>query len=146
MSDHERADLAERLAAYLDLGSDVPVFRQIVDRVWLDVITGTLETGERLPTVRQLAIDLGVHPNTVSRAYEELRLLGVLITRPGQGTYVGLTRPDKPALERKAQLERLCRDLAAQSRALEIPLDEVIDTLVDMRAAERDPPGRKRRR
>lgn len=142
MSDHERADLAERLAAYLDLGSDVPVYRQIVDRVWLDVITGALETGERLPTVRQLAIDLGVHPNAVSRAYEELRLLGVLITRPGHGSFVGLTRPDKPALERKAQVERLCRDLVAQSRALEIPLDEVIDGLVELKAAGRYPPGK----
>ncbi|NIQ55192.1 MAG: GntR family transcriptional regulator, partial [Gammaproteobacteria bacterium] len=72
----------------------VPLFRQLVDRLWLEIITGTLEAGERLPTVRQLAIDLGIHPNTVGRAYTELELLGVLVKRPGHGTYVCLGPAD----------------------------------------------------
>ncbi|NIM49541.1 MAG: GntR family transcriptional regulator [Gemmatimonadales bacterium] len=138
MSDHERAGIAERLAMYLDPGTDEPLYRQIVDRMWLEVVTGTLETGERLPTVRQLAIDLGVHPNTVARAYEELQLLGVLLNRPGEGTFVGLAPPDKPALERRAQLERLCRDILSQSEALGISLDYVIETLTELRSSGRD--------
>jgi GntR family transcriptional regulator len=129
VADHERVDIAQRLAVYLDPGGDVPLYRQIVDRVWLEVVTGTLETGERLPTVRQLAIDLAVHPNTVARAYRELEALGVLMTRPGEGSYVGLAPPDKTELERRAQLERLCRDVVGQCRALGLALDDVIDTL-----------------
>ncbi len=138
MSDDERAGIAQRLALYLDLGSDDPLHRQIIDRLWLEVVTGTLETGERLPTVRQLAIDLSVHPNTVSRAYEELKSLGVLITRLGEGTFVGLAEPDKPALEHRAQLERLCRDVVSQSEALGISLDDVVEMLAELRSSGRD--------
>ncbi len=138
MSDHERASIAQRLALYLDFSSEEPLYRQIADRLWLEVITGTLDTGERLPTVRQLSVELGVPPSTVTRAYEELQLLGVLITRPGEGTFVGLTAPDTSALERRAQLQRLCRDVVAQSRALGIELEDVIERLTDLRRSEVD--------
>jgi DNA-binding transcriptional MocR family regulator len=90
--DSTRASLAQRLALYLDPASDEPLYRQIVNRLWLEVVTGTLETGERLPTVRQLAIDLSLNPNTVARAYNELEALGVLTRKPGQGTFVSLSR------------------------------------------------------
>ncbi len=138
MSEHESPGIARRLALYIDRSSEAPVFRQIVDRLWLEIITGTLETGARLPTVRQLAIDLNVRPDTVSHAYEELELLGVLITRPGQGTFVGLTSPDTTALERHAQLERFSRDIVSQSEALGLSLDEVIDALVELRNSDND--------
>lgn len=138
MSEQESTGVAQRLALYVDRSSEEPVSRQIIDRLWLEIITGTIETGDRLPTVRQLAIDLNVRPDTVAHAYEELELLGVLITRPGQGTFVGLTSPDTSALERHAQLERLCRDVVSQSEALGLSLDEVIDVLVGMRNSDND--------
>ena len=138
MSYSEAPDVAQRLALYIDRGRDEPVARQIVDRLWIEIITGTLETGQRLPTVRQLAIELGVRPQTVSQAYEELQLLGVLITRPGQGTFVGLTSPDRTALERRAQLERLCQDIVAQAEALGFTESEIIDALRDVRPPNRD--------
>jgi GntR family transcriptional regulator len=139
VSDHEPASVVQRLAIYLDPSSDEPMYRQIVDRLWLEIITGTVETGERLPTVRQMAIELGVRPATVTRAYKELELLGVLITRPGHGSFVGLSSPDATALERQAQLERLCRDLETQGEALGFTLTELIDALRELRSAERDP-------
>jgi GntR family transcriptional regulator len=138
VSSHEPSSLAQRLTLYLDPSDDAPLHRQIVDRVWLEVVTGTLETGERLPTVRQLAIDLSVHPNTVQHAYEELETLGVLVTRQGEGTYIGLALPDKGTLERRAQLERLCGDVAAQCRALGLSIDDVIDTLGALQTSERE--------
>ena len=106
--------------------------------MWLEVVTGTLETGERLPTVRQLAIDLAVHPNTVQYAYDELETLGVLVTRQGEGTYIGLAPPDQDTLERRAQIERLCGDVAAQCRALGLSLDDIIDTLSALQTSERE--------
>ena len=104
----ERSGLAQRLAPYLD-------------------------TGERLPTVRQLAVDLGVHPTSVARAYQELELLGVLVVRPG-GTFVALSSPDTSTLEREAQLERLCRDFLSQADAFGFTSHELIDTLRDLSA------------
>jgi len=122
---------------YLDPSADEPVYRQIVDRIWLEVVTGTLETGERLPTVRQLAVELGLRPDTISHAYRELETLGVLVTRPGKGTFVGLRSPDGSALERRAQLDRLCRDVLDQSMALGLPLDDVIEALIERRGVTR---------
>ncbi len=138
MPNHEPPSLAQRLAVYLDPSGDEPLHRQIADRVWLEVVTGTLETGERLPTVRQLAIDLALHPNTVAHAYEELETLGILVTRAGEGTYVGLSAPERDALERRAQLERLCGDVADQCRALGLSLDEVVETLSALQSSQRE--------
>lgn len=138
MSHDQLAGIAERLALYLDQGSETPVYRQIVDRLWLEVITGTLETGERLPTVRQLAIDLQLNPHTVSHAYEELELLGVLRTKPGEGTFVGLGPSAKSEIERRARLERLCSDVLSQAGALGFTLDEVMATLGELRSARHD--------
>lgn len=131
----ERAGLAERLALYLDKGSENPLYRQIADRVWEEVVSGTLETGERLPTVRQLAIDLGVHPGTVARAYEELEHLGILVKRPG-GTFIALSSRDTSLLERRAQLERLCRDLIDRASTFGFSATELIDTLTDLRSED----------
>lgn len=139
----DRSDIAARLAPYLDKGDETPLYRQMVDRLWLDVITGTIDVGERLPTVRQLAVDLGVHPGSVERAYRELGRLGVFVVRPG-GTYVALGSPDTPALERQTQLERLCRDLLTQARTFGFTVPELIDALREV-AAEPHPRGEEAR-
>jgi GntR family transcriptional regulator len=138
VSDHQPAGIAQRLALYLEPGSETPVYRQIVDRLWLEVITGTLETGDRLPTVRQLAIDLHLHPNTVGRAYEELELLGVLRTKPGEGTFVGLGPTAKSEVERRAQLERLCSEVLSQAEALGFTLHDLIETLGEFRSSKNE--------
>ena len=72
----------------LDLASGVPVYRQIIDQVLLAVAAGTLAGGVQLPTVRQVAVDLAINPNTVLRAYRELELRGVITTQQGIGTFV----------------------------------------------------------
>ena len=129
--------MTDDLQITLDAGSKVPLYRQIVDRVWLEVIDGTLDPGERLPTTRGLAIDLSVHPNTVTRAYKELELLGVVIQRSGEGTFVGLRPPDREEFERRAAFEGLCRRAVNEARELGFTLDELIDTLAEFRS-----PGR----
>ncbi len=73
----------------LDVKSGVPFYRQVIDQVRSAMATGQLEPGDRLPTVRQLAVDLSVNPNTVSRAYTELELTGLVETQMGSGTFVG---------------------------------------------------------
>jgi regulator of protease activity HflC (stomatin/prohibitin superfamily) len=70
----------------LDLKSGVPFYRQIIDQIKSAIATGRVEPGDRLPTVRQLAVDLSVNPNTVSRAYTELELTGLVETQMGSGS------------------------------------------------------------
>jgi len=142
VNEHDQSSIAQRLAVYLDPSGEAPMYRQIVDRLWLEIVTGTVETGERLPTVRQMSIELNLPPATVTRAYRELEMLGVLVTRPGHGTFVGLSSPDASALERQAQLDRLCRDLRTQGEALGFSLTDLIDALTEQRSSERDEPNR----
>ena len=72
----------------IDLHSGVPVYRQLIDQVRSGIASGSLTAGDQLPTVRQLAVDLAINPNTVMRAYRELELGGLLETHQGTGTFI----------------------------------------------------------
>src|SRR6202789_3573262 len=78
----------EAFAFRLDPHSGVPVYRQLIDQVQAAIATGTLRPGDQLPTVRRVAVDLAINPNTVSRAYREMELRGILDTQQGTGTFV----------------------------------------------------------
>lgn len=88
----EPDELVQRLTGRLRSGSAEPVAHGIVEELWLAVVEGSLESGTRLPTPRQLAISLGVTPRSLERAYAELERRGVLVTRAGAGTFVSLVR------------------------------------------------------
>ncbi len=142
MPDPSRAGEVHELAVTLDTGSDVPLYRQITDHVWLEVAEGTLEPGQRLPTVRQCAIDLGVHPDTVARAYKELEMLGV-VRRTGDGTFVGLKPADKNEVERHAALASLCGDVLARIGELGFTLDEFVETLSESQPPRSSKSGKR---
>src|SRR6516165_2518339 len=100
----------------LDAKSGVPIYRQIQDQVRYGIASGRLRPGEQLPTVRALAVDLAVNPNTVIRAYTELERQGILTTEQGRGTFVAeMPGPDLPAAEREAKLEALCAEFLGQA-------------------------------
>lgn len=93
----------------VDPSADEPPFAQLRDQITAQVAEGTLSPGDRLPTVRRLAGDLGIAPNTVARAYRELEAAGVLVGRGRAGTYVadgagaGATvTPDRASAHRAA--------------------------------------------
>lgn len=72
----------------VDPRSGVPIYQQIVEQVKRSTALGVLQSGEQLPTVKQLALDLTVNPNTVARAYRDLERDGVIETAPGRGSFV----------------------------------------------------------
>ena len=72
----------------VDPRSGVPIYLQIVEQVKRSVALGVLAPGEQLPTVKQLAADLVVNPNTVARAYRDLERDGIIQTMPGRGSFV----------------------------------------------------------
>lgn len=127
--------LAARLAAQLDAAAKEPLSQQIADHVWLEVIEGSLETGERLPTVRELAVALGVSPRIVERAYAELERLGVVATRAGHGTFVSLGPPAEAARERRRELLRVGREALERAEALGFTVEDLLDMLVELRTA-----------
>jgi GntR family transcriptional regulator len=113
----------------IDQKSGVPLYRQIIESVKFAIARGELTPGDRLPTVRQLAVDLEVNPNTVIRAYREMELGGVLDTQQGSGTYVTDDRPEIDALERSRMLNQILTELLARAGGYGFTLDEVLDGL-----------------
>jgi GntR family transcriptional regulator len=72
----------------IDNASDRPVYQQIIDQVKRDIAMGRLVMDEKLPTVRQLAGQLAINPNTIAKAYQQLEREGIIVTRPGAGAFV----------------------------------------------------------
>jgi GntR family transcriptional regulator len=72
----------------LDNASARPVYQQIIDQVKRDIALGRLLKDEKLPTVRQLAAQLAINPNTIGKAYRQLEHEGIIVTRPGAGAFV----------------------------------------------------------
>src|ERR1700693_4822836 len=111
----------------LDPRSGVPVYRQIIDQVLGGISAGGLKPGDQLPTVRQLAVDLAINPNTVVRAYRELEIRGVLATQQGTGTFITDKQPEKNDLERQRRVTQLVGELLAKAGAEGISMQELID-------------------
>jgi len=81
----------------VDYESGVPIYAQIIEQIKHLVATGRLKPGDQLPTIRQLAVDLRVNPNTVVHAYHELDNQGVLSSQQGRGTFIA-AHPDEGRL------------------------------------------------
>ena len=113
----------------IDPKSGVPLYRQIIESVKFAISRGDLAPGDRLPTVRQLAVDLEVNPNTVVRAYREMEIQGVLDTQQGSGTFVTNHRPEIDALERRRMLDQVLTELLARASGFGFTLEEVLDRL-----------------
>lgn len=115
----------------LDQQSGVPFYRQIIDQIQFAIAGGRLSCGDRLPTVRQLAVDLKVNPNTIARAYQELEIKGVLDTQMGTGTFIGGGKVEISDVERKRMLDQICTELLSRASTYGFTLSEVRGALND---------------
>jgi GntR family transcriptional regulator len=132
------ARIVELLKTDLDPSVGEPLSRQIVERVWLEVVEGRLSTGSRLPTVRELAIALGISPRSVERAYLELERLGVTSTRPGEGTFVSLSPPSDEERRRRKAFAALCREAVNRAAELGFSVEELLQALAEFRRSSTD--------
>ncbi len=119
----------------IDPKSGVPFYRQIKERVKYGIARGLLAPGDQLPTVRQLAADLSVNPNTVVRAYREMELEGLLDTQQGSGTFVGLRRPEIDELEKLRRLDQIITEFLARAHEYGLSLDDVLEGLSQRKEA-----------
>jgi GntR family transcriptional regulator len=113
----------------IDPKSGVPFYRQIIERVKYGIARGLLAPGDQLPTVRKLAADLSVNPNTVIRAYREMEIEGVLDTQQGSGTFVGNHKPEIDELERGRMLDQIITELLARASNYGLTFNEVLEGL-----------------
>ena len=113
----------------LDLKSGVPFHRQIVDQIRYGIASDRLLPGEQLPTVRDLAVQLEVNPNTVRKAYSELEILGILDTQQGTGTFVSHQQVEIGPAEKQRMLRQICDELVARGHQYNLTLTEIIEYL-----------------
>jgi GntR family transcriptional regulator len=113
----------------LDLHSGMPVYRQIMDQVRVGIASGALTAGDQLPTVRQLAVDLEINPNTVVRAYRELEFGGLIETHQGTGTFISAQKMKRTDAQREKQLAQIVSDCVARAGAAGFTVDELIEEL-----------------
>ena len=112
----------------------MPLYAQLEQTIRFAIATGKLRIGERLPTVRQLAVDLRVNANTVAKVYAELERAGVLETRRGVGTFVS-ERPTQSSGRQNHQkrLRELTDRFVAEAAANGFSVDDVIEQLQSLR-------------
>src|ERR1700749_250336 len=126
--------MERRFLFALDQQSGVPAYRQIIDQVLGGIAAGRLRAGDQLPTVRQLAVDLAINPNTVVRAYRGLEIREVLATQQGTGTFLTDKKPPVDGLERQRRIGQLCGDLLARAGAEGIDLADIIGYLNELQS------------
>ncbi|MCW5982650.1 MAG: GntR family transcriptional regulator [Bryobacteraceae bacterium] len=125
----------------LDLHSGVPVYRQLIDQVMGGIATGLLAGGGQLPTVRQVAVDLSINPNTVVRAYRELEIRGVLETQQGTGTFISHQKVERDEVERQRRLTQVVGEFIARAGAEGFTVHDLLRRLQEFKA---EPAGNRR--
>ncbi|HAL62708.1 MAG TPA: GntR family transcriptional regulator [Chloroflexi bacterium] len=114
----------------VDHESGVPIYAQIIEQIKHLVATGRVKPGDQLPTIRQLAVDLRVNPNTVVHAYRELDSQGVISTQQGRGTFIA-ARPDEGRLAemRKERLRAIIDNALLEALSLGYEAGEIREAL-----------------
>lgn len=113
----------------ISVGDPRPLFQQIVDAIRRQVATGKLSEGSRLPSVRALAMQLTINPNTVAKAYAELAGEGLVESRKGVGLFVAARRQRLSDDERRRRLDEAVDQLVSAVLPLGYAADEVVDRL-----------------
>jgi GntR family transcriptional regulator len=116
----------------LDLHSGVPAYRQIIDQVTGGLAAGALAGGEQLPTVRQVAVDLSINPNTVMRAYRELEIRGIIESLQGTGTFISHQDSKPDEAEHRRRLSQLVGEFVARAGAAGFTVQELLDQLKEL--------------
>jgi DNA-binding transcriptional regulator YhcF (GntR family) len=116
----------------LDLKSGVPFYKQVILQVEMAIVDGRLNNGDQLPTVRKLAVELKINPNTVGRAYNELEIRGIVNTQQGTGTFISDKKIELSDVEKEKILSELTRPYLSNARAYGFTLEELINHLKSM--------------
>lgn len=113
----------------VDDASPMPVYLQIKEQVLHALSRGQIKAGDQLPTVREVAVQLTVNPNTVNRAYAELEREGLLTSRRGRGTFVSEGGKPADVSSQQVRLKDIARRALGESRAFGFSVDELIETV-----------------
>ena len=109
----------------IDPKSGVPYYKQIILQIEMAIADNRLSRGNQLPTVRSLAVDLQINPNTVARAYSELEIRGIVTTQQGTGTFIASKEIKLDDVERERILAELTRGFITKAGSYGFTMDEI---------------------
>jgi GntR family transcriptional regulator len=110
----------------LDPANGVPIYRQVIQQIEYAILSGRLRPGNRLPTIRALAVELKINPNTIAKAYGELEIRGILVTQVGSGTYISDKKPEKEIDPLKLKIDEVLARFIVEMRNLGVTRKELV--------------------
>jgi GntR family transcriptional regulator len=110
----------------------VPFYKQIILQVEMAIADGRLTRGDQLPTVRSLAVELKINPNTVAKAYSQLEIRGIVTTQQGTGTFVSDKKILLSEIERERVLAELTRGFVTQAGAYGMGIQDLVRSLQEL--------------
>jgi GntR family transcriptional regulator len=117
--------------------TDKPIYLQIVDQIIQEIISKKKDMGDKLPSVRELAIDKGVNPNTIQRVYRELEGKKIAVTKRGQGTFVTENHEVIDHL-RKVLVKQYVEQFMLDMKGLGFSGEEILSNLSHYKEEEKD--------
>jgi GntR family transcriptional regulator len=126
----------DQLTFSIDPNSGVPFYKQIILQIEMAIADKRLQQGEQLPTVRSLAVDLKINPNTVAKAYNQLELRGIVTTQQGTGTFISEKLIELDEIEREKILSELGRAFISQAGSYGFTIQDIIDHLKELQENE----------
>lgn len=112
---------------HLDYRDARPIYAQITEQFKRQILAGVLQEGEKLPSVRELAGELAINPNTIQRAYQRLEIEGWIASVPGKGSFVCRVPADQT--QDQQELLKTFDQTAARLLSRGVPLEELIQRL-----------------
>jgi GntR family transcriptional regulator len=106
----------------------IPVYRQIINQIEYAILSGRMAPGDRLPTIRSLAVELKTNPNTIAKAYGELEIRGILVTQVGSGTFISDKKPETGS-GRKQKISEIVERFMAEMKALGVRKKELMELI-----------------
>lgn len=125
------ADKKHRINFGIDPTSGIPYYRQIILQIEMAIADGRLTVGKQLPTVRGLAVELQINPNTVMRAYSELEIRGLVTSQHGTGTFISDKKVTMSDVEREQILAQLVRGFVSQVSSYGFSVEDILRYLTD---------------
>ncbi len=126
----------EELKFTIDPKSGVPYYKQIILQIEMAIADNRLQQGNQLPTVRSLAVDLKINPNTVAKAYNQLEIRGIVTTQQGTGTFISENEIKMDDIEREKILSQMSRDFLSKVGSYGFSIQDVIDHFHELQERE----------
>lgn len=114
----------------MNFNNSIPIYLQVINKIKSDIITGKLNPGDKMPSTRDLAKELGINPNTASRVYKEMESLGLCFKKRGLGTFITESKDIVEKIKNE-MASQLIKDFVEGMKKLGFSYDEMANLILE---------------